>query len=209
MADTYADQMREIAELQQQIDLMQGQQDAREEKKTDVPAWLKVRKWAIAKGMSNLPTSKKTLLNHIKEADSLRLQLCRELPQLAAEVGLGDDDVEIPEILCDLISNPQAEPSIGLGRKLLEAGPINELIELAPQRKTTIRLAVQAWRDDQKQKLEAGISATKEAAARGREAVQERIRQHGNPLARSSAENVELRKRQILREAGLRVGHRK
>ena len=46
------------------------------------------------------------------------------------------------------------------------------------------------------------------AAAKARAADQERIRQHGNPLARSSAENVELRKRQILREAGLKVGHR-
>ena len=50
--------------------------------------------------------------------------------------------------------------------------------------------------------------ATKEAAEKARAADQERIRQNGNSLARSSAENVELRMRQILREAGLKVGHR-
>ena len=208
MADTFADQMREIAELQQKIDLMQGQQDAREEKGSDVPAWLRVRKWAVSKGMTKLPTSKKAVLGRIKEADSLRLQLCRELPQLAAEVGLADDDVEIPEILCDLIANPDAEPSIGLGRKLLEAGPIDQLIELAPQRRATIQLAVAAWKEDQRQKMEQGIAATKEAAEKARAADLKRIREHGNPMARSSAENVELRKREILRKAGITIGHR-
>ena len=122
--------MRQIAELQQRIDLLQGQQAAREETKSDIPAWLRVRKWAVGKGLGGLPTSKKGVLNRIKEADSLRLQLCRELPQLAAEVGLADDDVEIPAVLCDLIADPDAEPSIQLGRKLLDAGPIDQMIEL-------------------------------------------------------------------------------
>ena len=50
--------------------------------------------------------------------------------------------------------------------------------------------------------------ADREAAQKARAADQERIKQHGNPMVRSSAESQELRKRQILRDAGLKVGYR-
>ena len=116
--------------------------------------------------------------------------------------------VELPAVVLDLLSDPSIEPSVQLGRRLLDSGSIDDLIAMAPQRRTTIRLAVQAWQDDQRQKLEQGITATREAAQKAKAADLKRIREHGNPMVRSSAESQELRKRQILREAGLRVGHR-
>ena len=201
--------MREIAELQQKIDLMQGQQDAKAEQKSDIPAWLQARRWLVSRGLSKLPNSPKKLLAVFEQSDSLRRQFCTVQPKLAAELKLTDDDVELPSVVLDLLSDPSIEPTVKLGRRLLDSGSIDDLIAMAPQRKTTIRLAVQAWQDDQKQKLEAGISATREAAQKARAADQERIKQHGNPMARASTENVELRKRQILREAGLKVGHRR
>ena len=201
--------MAEIAALQKEIEKLQTQQAAKEEREVAIPAWLQARRWLVSRGLSKLPGSPKKLLAVFEQSDSLRRQFCTAEPSLAAELKLSDADVELPEVVLDLLSDPSIEPSIQLGRRLLDSGSIDDLIAMAPQRKTTIRLAVRAWQDDQRHKLEAGINATREAAARGREADLKRIREHGNPLARSSAENVELRKRQILREAGLRVGHRK
>ena len=188
--------MREIAELSAAIQELELKQQDRNEGPQSVSIYscvVAIEEMGCRQRTDWMPTSKKAVLNRIKEADSLRLQLCRELPQLASEVGLADGDIEIPEVLCDLISNPQSEPSIGLGRKLLEAGPIDQLIGLAPQRRATIQMSVASWKEDQRQKLEQGIAATKEAAEKARAADQERIKQHGNPLARSSAESVELR----------------
>ena len=200
--------MREIAELQQQNDQLQSQKVAREEQKADIPAWLQARRWLVSRGLSKLPGSPKKLLEVFAQSDSLRRQFCAAEPSLAAALKLSDQDVELPEVVLDLLSDPSLEPTVALGRRLLDSGSIDDLIAMAPQRRTTIRLGVRAWQEDQKQKLEAGITATREAAAKAKAADQKRIREHGNPLARSSAESQEMRKRQILREAGLRVGHR-
>ena len=200
--------MAEIAALQQKIDQLQSQKDAREEKGSDVPAWLQARRWLVSRGLSKLPGSPKKLLAVFEQSDSLRRQFCTVQPKLAAELKLTDDDIELPTVILDLLSDPSIEPTVALGRRLLDSGPIDDLIAMAPQRRATIQLAVKAWKEDQRQKLEQGITATREAAQKAREADQERIKQHGNPMARASTENVELRKRQILREAGLRVGHR-
>ena len=209
MADTYADQMREIAELQQQIDLMQGQQDAREEKKTDIPAWLRLRKWAVGKGLANLPTSPKRMIQRIKDGGSLCQQLVKEQPALAAELGISDDELELPLVIIQLLSDPTIEPSVALGRKLMESGPLNDLIALAPSRKATITLAVKAWREDQQRQMTEGLDALKKVTAEKREAVQRSIAAGGNPMARASVERQENHKREVLRAAGIRVGSRR
>ena len=63
----------------------------------------------IERGQNNLPTSKRHLMSRFQQSTTLRMQLIKELPRLAAALGLNDDDVELPEVLLDLLSNPQIE----------------------------------------------------------------------------------------------------
>ena len=208
MADTRAAQLEEIGRLQQEIQKLQTQQDAKQEREDAIPAWLQARRWLVNRGLSKLPSSPKKLLAVFEQSDSLRRQFCTSEPKLAAELKLTDDDIELPTVVLDLLSDPSIEPTVALGRRLLDSGSIDDLISMAPQRRTTIQLSVKAWKEDQQRKMQQGIDATHQAAVKGREADQKRIREHGNPMVRSAAENVELRKRQILRDAGLKVGYR-
>lgn len=208
MADPRLAQIQEINQLQQRIEDLQQGAAAREEQKSEVPPWLLARKWLIAKGLKRLPRSKRGVVDQIQASDSLRQQLCFELPKVAEALAITDEDTALPEIVCELLSDPSIEPSVQLGRRLLDSGPIDQLISMAPGREATIRLAVRAWRNDQRDKMHEGIEATREAAAKAKAADQQRIRQHGNPLVRASTESQELRKREVLRQAGIKVGHR-
>ena len=138
----------------------------------------------------------------------MRQQLLKELPLVADALGINDDDMQFPEVLLDLLSNAEAEPSVALGRQLLEAGPIDDLVALAPSRATTIRLAVRQWQEDQNRLMQEGIAATREANQKARQQIRESIAAHGNPVVRGGAENKELRKREVLRQAGIPVGPR-
>ena len=197
--------------MTRQLEKMQEQSaaGAAQPADSDVPAWLQVRRWMIEKGQNNLPTSKRHLMSRFQQSTTLRMQLIKELPRLAAALGLNDDDVELPEVLLDLLSNPQTEPSVALGRRLLDsAQTIDQLIALAPSRQTTIRLSVQMWKQDQARLMEEGIAATRQVTEKERQRIRESIAAHGNPMVRGSAENKELRKREVLRQAGISVGPR-
>lgn len=195
---------RQLEKMQEQSAAGAAQPEA-----SDVPAWLQVRRWMIEKGQNNLPTSKRHLMSRFQQSTTLRMQLIKELPRLAAALGLNDDDVELPEVLLDLLSNPQTEPSVVLGRRLLDsAQTIDQLIALAPSRQTTIRLSVQMWKQDQARMMEEGIAATRQGTEKERQRIRESIAAHGNPMVRGSAENKELRKREVLRQAGISVGPR-
>ncbi|WP_413439572.1 hypothetical protein [Synechococcus sp. MIT S9509] len=137
--------------MTRQIEALQEQAAVREEKShaADVPAWLQARRWMISKGQQKLPTSKSQLIRRLEESIGMRQQLLKELPKVADALGINDDEVQFPEVLLDLLSNAEAEPSVALGRQLLEAGPIDDLVALAPSRATTIRLSVRQWQEDQ------------------------------------------------------------
>ena len=204
--------MREIAELSASIQELELKQQARKEApkvSADIPAWLQLRKWAVGKGLANLPTSPKRMIQRIKDGGSLCQQLVKEQPALAAELGISDDELELPLVIVQLLSDPTLEPSVALGRKLMESGPIDDLVALAPSRKATITLAVKAWREDQQRQMTEGLDALKKVTAGKREAVQRSIAAGGNPMARASAERQENHKREVLRAAGIRVGSRR
>ncbi|WP_413746916.1 hypothetical protein [Synechococcus sp. MIT S9507] len=196
--------------MTRQIEALQEQAAVREEKShaADVPAWLQARRWMISKGQQKLPTSKAKLIRYLEESAGMRQQLLKELPKVADALGINDDDMQFPEVLLDLLSNAEAEPSVALGRQLLEAGPIDDLVALAPSRATTIRLAVRQWQEDQQRLIEEGIAAKRDANEKERQRIRESIAAHGHPMVRGSAENKELRKREFLRQAGIPVGPR-
>ena len=196
--------------MTRQIEALQEQAAVREEKShaADVPAWLQARRWMISKGQQKLPTSKAKLIRCLEESAGMRQQLLKELPKVAEALGINDDEVQFPEVLLDLLSNPEAEPSVALGRQLLEAGPIDDLVGLAPSRATTIRLAVRQWQEDQARLMEEGIAATRQGTEKARQRIRESIAANGNPMTRATAEKRELRKREVLRQAGISVGPR-
>ena len=203
--------MKEIAELSAAIQEMELRQQARNEApkaSADIPGWLRLRKWAVGKGLANLPTSPKRMIQRIKDGGSLCQQLVKEQPALAAELGISDDELELPLVIVQLLSDPTIEPSVALGRKLMESGPIDDLVALAPSRKATIKLAVKAWREDQQRQMTEGLDDLKKVTARKREEIQRSIAAGGNPMARASAERQENHKREVLRAAGIRVGTR-
>ena len=56
------------------------------------------------------------MIERVKAAGSLCQQLVKEQPALAKELGLNDADSDLPEVICDLLSDPSREASATLGR---------------------------------------------------------------------------------------------
>ena len=84
-----------------------------------------------------------------EQSDSLRRQFCTVQPKLLAELKLTDDDIELPTVILELLSDPSLEPTVQLGRRLLDSGSIDDLIAMAPQRRADRRSAFGLRRDPQ------------------------------------------------------------
>lgn len=205
-----AAQLSKLEEIRAEVEMLQEQQDARDESQSEnhVDAWIKARQFAVSKGIAEMPKSKKKVIDKFQKSSSLSAMLCRENPALAKAIGIDDSDQELPLVIIELLANPTAEPSVELGRKLLDAGPIDDLCKLAPQRATTIRLSAKQWNEDQAILLKNGLEALQEKVRLDRVYSAELKNQYANPLAASQAWEKENKKREILRAAGIEVGPR-
>lgn len=196
--------------MRAEVERLQEQQDARDESQSEnhVDAWIKARQFAISKGIADMPKSKSKVIDKFQKSSSLSAMLCQANPALARAIGIDDSDQELPLVIIELLANPTAEPSIALGRKLLDAGPIEDLCSLAPARAKTIRLSAKLWQEDQHQKMQSGIETLQEQTMLKRVYADELKRQYGNPLVAAQDWEKENKKREVLRAAGIAVGPR-
>ena len=131
----------------------------------------------------------------------------------AAAVALGHE-FEVPPFIADLKANPPAEPSVQLGRKVLDQNlteaQLKALLVDRPSLLKTILASIEQWRDSivGPQRLEE-VKARMAATAAANRAEQERALAGGPPVVRAVQEAKAAERKALLRkvEALQATGH--
>ena len=122
----------------------------------------------------------------------------------AAAVALGHE-IEVPPFIADLKANPPAEPSVQLGRKILDQNlteaQLKALLVDRPSLLKTILGSIEQWRDsiagpEARKALEERMAAT----AAANRAEQERALNAGPPIVRAVAEAKAAERKALIRK---------
>lgn len=132
-----------------------------------------------------------------------RAALLSEFPAAAVEVGL---EVEVPAFIGDLRANPPAEPSVALGRKVLDQNlseaQLQSLLVDRPALLHTLLASIEAWRDSiaGPHRLEE-VKERMAATAAANQALQAAAANAGPPVVMAVAESKAAAQKQLLRRA--------
>ena len=109
--------------------------------------WEQAAAFLRSRGLA-APTTASKFNSWLVDNVAARAALLSEFPSAAVEVGL---EVEVPVFIGDLRANPPAEPSVALGRKVLDQNlseaQLRSLLVDRPALLQTLLASIEQWRD--------------------------------------------------------------
>jgi hypothetical protein len=164
-------------------------------------AWEQAAAFLRSKGLK-APTTASKFNAWLVENAAARATLLSEFPAAAVAVG---EEIECPPLVADLRANPPAEPSVKLGRQILDANlteaQLKVLLVDRPAVLKTLLESIELWRDsivgpEAIKAMQERLKATAEANA----AEQSAARTAGAPVVRARVEAKAAEERQLLKQ---------
>ena len=166
------------------------------------PAWEQAASFLRARGLA-APTTKSKFEAFLADNVAARAALLSEFPAAAVAVGL---EVEVPVFIGDLRANPPAEPSVALGRKVLDQNlseqQLRSLLVDRPALLQTLLASIEQWRDSiaGPHRLEE-VKERMAATAAANQALQAAAATAGAPIVRAVTEARAAERKALIRRA--------